>query len=109
MSGLITVVRTMEEGKKYLIHSRQDCDPVIKENQRVRERLERAGHSATFKTVARIPMVSLYQWGKDDGCNYYGHLDRDVSIKLVKRINSLGKNSELRIWRGNISAQDVKN
>lgn len=108
MSGIITVVRTLEEGR-YLIHSRQDCDPIFAETQRLRDHLDKVGHSDTFKLISQIPMVTLYQWGKEDGCNYYGHLDRDLSIKLVRRINSLGKNSKLRIWRGNISDQDVKN
>ncbi len=106
MSDIITTVRTIEEGK-YLVHSQQNCDAALKQTERLRQQYADSNKKSSMRLAAQVPFVTLFQWGQEDGVNYYGTLTQEVAAKLYKRLNS-NEYNKLRVWDGKLGKEDFK-
>jgi len=92
--------------RKYRVQYQQDVDPALKETARLKEELHRTGGSKDYVVAAQVPMVVLYNWGQEDGINYFGRLDQHQQMKLFRRLND-PEFKKLRVWDGHLGMEDT--
>lgn len=102
----VTTFHTHVDSGKHTIVSRQDLAPIMREVARLKELDSQKPKFSSNRIVAQVGVVELDRWGKEDGINYFGLLDKDQSLKLYRRLNS-NEFKKFRVWEGKLGKEDV--
>lgn len=105
MSSPIIQAKPINGGSGMTVTASQDVNPVI---EAVKQE-KRDSEYQDMRKVASVPVVVLYQWGKEDfgdGQKYFKTInDPDVALKLMKRLNDRD-NCAFRVWEGRLGKSD---
>jgi hypothetical protein len=89
MQSIQSFYRPDAQGDQFHVVHTQDVAPVLKSVEYLKQQREKVGDAEFGKHVARIPLVFLKKWGKEDGIN------NDPEYK------------KLRVWDGHMGIEDT--
>ena len=88
----------------------QDADSAIN-GARELKKID-GGNKQEGKHVAKIPILLLYKWAKEDCGDQFAYVrgrhskEPDLAAKFMRRLNSMD-NKDFRIWDGKLAVSDI--
>lgn len=99
MTNIVERIHYDDLEDKLTIERVQDVQPIIEANKRDMDFDNRRHKSETMNLYARVPLIMLEKWAKDNGISYYELMNND---KLLKSFLNDPDNAAFRVRRGRI-------
>lgn len=90
--------------------SQLDVSKVLEENKKLKQASDSGEtNRGESKHLARVDVVTLMNWGKEDFGDALAyttrmHNDPDVAARFIQRIN---ENKLFKIWKGNVNKNNI--
>ena len=105
----VDIATKVEDGKLGVAQSQDVTSAILgaKELKKVD-----GGNKGEGKHVAKIPILLLYKWAKEDCGDQFAYVrgrhakEPDLAAKFMRRLNDL-ENKDFRVWDGKIATSDI--